>query len=743
MNKTMNLSPVVLFVYNRPQHTIKTIEALCKNDLSCYTELFIYCDGPKSAEDKKNVELVRHIVRGFEHKFRKVNIIERDYNYGLAKSIIDGVDDIINIYSKVIVLEDDIICSPKFLTYMNNALNHYELDEKVFSITAHTFPTHVLHIPKDYRYDTYASPRCSSWSWGTWQDRWKRIDWDMKYFTKFYGSYLKRYFFNRGGADLSAMLKSQYHNEIDSWAIRFCYAHYEAKMNCIYPIHTLVMNVGLDNSGTHSNPNPKYTHNVIFRDWQPNKFCAGKNINSKIQYSFRSIFSPDKSIIEIIINKLPFVNPLKNKFTKGCLFCKSIYPKKIDFDVIIMNTSQISGGAAKATDRLYRKLRLIGVNCAYVTLFCDDYKDDNTYGVTTSSLLGKFAIKFCSLERYLIFLITKARNIPYSMNLFANPLTPNILSFNFKIIHLNWISAGLMTVNSLEKITQPIVWTLHDAWAFTGGCYYPNQCNKYRSICSRCPIIYSLKDNDISYKQMKIKERIYESLDITVVSPSNWLAQMARESHLFGNKRIEVIPNGIDVNVFTSRDNQIFKKENNIPSDKKILLFGAAELSDLRKGGDLLFKILNQISTPSTLVVFGSGVIDSCFNPLIEVLHLGKITSEDKLVQVYSSADVFICPSREDNFPNTILEAMACGVTCAAFSVGGLPEMIDHKHNGWLAKPFDTHDLANGIDWLLNHKNLDRLKSNARAKVVNNFNIEIMASKYRELYNSLSNIRNI
>lgn len=300
----MMLTPIALFVYNRPVHTRRTLGALLRNDLASESELFIFSDAPKKPEADNAVCEVREYIRKIAG-FRSVRIFERDKNWGLANSIIDGVTSVVNQYGRVIVLEDDLVTSPHFLEYMNAALRHYERDPKAFSIGAYNFPDKTMSIPCDYQWDTYASVRCCSWGWATWVDRWKRIDWDMAYYGNFVRDRTAQESFNRGGPDMSGMLKMQYEGRIDSWAIRFCYAHHANHMHCIYPVKTLVMNIGLDHSGMHCGVDPRREHASLDEQWMPRVFCSADNIDARITRSFYEAFTPLKrSLITRVLQRL-------------------------------------------------------------------------------------------------------------------------------------------------------------------------------------------------------------------------------------------------------------------------------------------------------------------------------------------------------------------------------------------------------------------------------------------------------
>lgn len=249
------LAPIILFVYNRPDHTHKTLEALKKNELAEQSELYIYSDAAKNELQLDSVKKVREIIHGIDG-FKKVTIIAAEKNKGLAKSVITGVTDVINKYGKVIVLEDDLTTSNHFLKYMNESLELYRDNNKIWSISGYT-PN--ISFPQEYEQDVYLSVRGSSWGWATWQDRWNSIDWDVKDYIEFRDNKHKRKEFNNGGNDLSFMLEDQMTGRIDSWAIRWVYNQYKQSKFTIYPTKSLLNNIGLDFSGTHSSNTDKYS----------------------------------------------------------------------------------------------------------------------------------------------------------------------------------------------------------------------------------------------------------------------------------------------------------------------------------------------------------------------------------------------------------------------------------------------------------------------------------------------------
>lgn len=283
------LAPIVLFVYNRPDHTRETIDALAKNLLAKESILFIYSDGAKdNQKDRGLVEEVREIINNPQsHSFFKfVKIIESQTNKGLAKSVIDGVTDVINEYKRVIVLEDDLVSTEDFLSYMNGGLEYYEKDSQIWSISGYSFK---MKFPKDYTYDIFYTYRGSSWGYATWKDRWATVDWDVLDYKDFKSNIRKRKKLNRGGVDMAEMLDSQIAGEIDSWAIRWCYAQSKQDKYTVYPVLSRIKNIGLDGSGTHSKQskeNQKW-ESALNKNQNPVIF-AKLSINTKINRAFRA-----------------------------------------------------------------------------------------------------------------------------------------------------------------------------------------------------------------------------------------------------------------------------------------------------------------------------------------------------------------------------------------------------------------------------------------------------------------------
>lgn len=261
----MNLAPIVLFAYARPDHLKQTLEALQRNIFAPQSELYIYVDAPKKDASLDVVQAnneVKQLVR--QNKWcGKVVIIEQTENKGLARSIRDGVTEVVERYGRVIVMEDDLVTSSAFLTFMNKALAFYEFYPAVFSIGGYTYPKNKMSIPSDYQYDTYACLRNCSWGWATWKNRWDKIDWEAKNYNSLKQSIAIREAFNRMGDDEFEMFFSQQEKGLNIWSILFTMAHFENHAVAIIPCESYVNNVGLDGSGENCSTQPALRHDHL------------------------------------------------------------------------------------------------------------------------------------------------------------------------------------------------------------------------------------------------------------------------------------------------------------------------------------------------------------------------------------------------------------------------------------------------------------------------------------------------
>lgn len=245
----MDLAPIILFVYNRPKHTKETLEALKKNFLADQSLLYIFSDAAKNDKDLTSVQTVRDYIKT-ANGFKEILITEREKNLGLANSIISGVTEIIKTYGRAIVLEDDIVTSPHFLKFMNEALEFYKDDKRIYSISGYNFP---IKIPSSYQHQVYLSPRPSSWGWATWKDRWEKAEWSPENVLNIKDKKVVRNLMDKAGKDLAPMLLKSIEGKISSWAVKWAFTHLKKDSYCLYPTRSLIKNIGADASGTNFN----------------------------------------------------------------------------------------------------------------------------------------------------------------------------------------------------------------------------------------------------------------------------------------------------------------------------------------------------------------------------------------------------------------------------------------------------------------------------------------------------------
>ncbi len=287
----MVLAPIVLFVYNRPWHTRQTVEALQKNELATDSELFIFADGPKENATEEQKEKIRQVSE-YIHQitgFKQIIIHESAYNIGCADSIIAGISSVFEKHDKIIVVEDDIVTSRYFLKFMNEALDFFENNDRIFSVSGYTFPSKTMKIPANYKKDIYLSYRHGAWGWGTWKKRWESVDWEVTDFKEFSENIELQKAFNRGGADMSGMLKAQMEGKIDAWDIRFDYSLFKQNKFNVRPVKSLVTNAGLDNSGTHTGADARLI-TTLDDNWLPK--IEAVEPNKAILKNFRKVFDP-------------------------------------------------------------------------------------------------------------------------------------------------------------------------------------------------------------------------------------------------------------------------------------------------------------------------------------------------------------------------------------------------------------------------------------------------------------------
>lgn len=301
----MNTAPVLLFTYKRLDTLRQAVAALEKNDMAESSDLFIFSDAAKKEEDRSIVEQVREYLKTITG-FRSIQIIERETNFGLARSIISGTSWALSIYDRVIVLEDDLITTPNFLAFMNAALERYKAETSVFSISGYSFNLNSSRL--QYDQDAYFLNRGWSWGWATWKDRWDNVDWEVRSYTSFEKNKALRNAFSEGGSDLNKMLREQMQGRIDSWAIRWFYHQFRVGGLTLYPVHSKVFNAGFDEFATHTTGSQKrYIPDIDVEGKTSFFFPAKVSITPGFQALFRKrmgIMARVRSKLQTILSKV-------------------------------------------------------------------------------------------------------------------------------------------------------------------------------------------------------------------------------------------------------------------------------------------------------------------------------------------------------------------------------------------------------------------------------------------------------
>lgn len=413
--------------------------------------------------------------------------------------------------------------------------------------------------------------------------------------------------------------------------------------------------------------------------------------------------------------------------------------------ILHLSTSDLDGGAARAAYRLHRGLMGHGVASEMLVRARDSLDATVRAEKSLITKLGPPANNM-PLRSYPQRLKTR-----FSPQWFPDILAKRIQTLNPDILQLHWVCNGYLRIETLGSLQQiSMVWVLHDMWPFTGGCHYTEDCDRYRQQCGNCPQLRSNQPKDLSHQIWRRKRKAWANLNLTIVSPSTWLADCARSSSLFRDRPIQVIPHGLDLCKYQPIDRALARKILHLPPDQKLVLFGASPgtTSDPRKGLQLLEPALQSLiesgwSNSLELVIFGNNPAAESTPTKFKTHYLGYFQDDISLALVYSAADVMVVPSLQEAFGQTASEALACGTPVVAFRATGLLDIIDHQENGYLADPFSAKSLAEGITWVLGDDDrYHTLAIKAREKALKDFSLDLQASRYIDLYQSCLSVQN-
>jgi glycosyltransferase involved in cell wall biosynthesis len=413
-------------------------------------------------------------------------------------------------------------------------------------------------------------------------------------------------------------------------------------------------------------------------------------------------------------------------------------------NVLLLSTSDITGGAGRAAYRLHQGLRSIEVDSRM--LVQHKSSDDKTVTAPSTRLGEGIAKMRITFDRLPLRFYRQRDATLFSLQWLPDGTVTKIAQLKPDIINLHWTGEAFLQIEALAKFNRPLVWSLHDMWAFTGGCHYNQDCDRYTVSCGACPQLHSSKNWDLSRWVWQRKAKSWRNLELTIVALSSWLSKCASSSSLFRDLRIEVIPNGIDTGKYRPINQQVARELLNLPQNKQLVLFGSIwSTSVKRKGFHLLQPALQDLSQSGwhdklELVIFGASQPENPPELGFKVHYLGTLSDDLLLALVYSAADVFVQPSTQENLANTVMEAIACGTPCVAFNIGGMPDLIEHEKNGYLAQPYQIDDLARGIAWVLeNEERHQKLSYRAREKAEQEFTLDLQAGRYLSLFTEIAN----
>ena len=419
--------------------------------------------------------------------------------------------------------------------------------------------------------------------------------------------------------------------------------------------------------------------------------------------------------------------------------------------ILIINTYD-RGGAANACLRLYQGLLDEGIDASLLL----KKKQKNLPNAEIlapqkqkKSTLQKLKAKLKTLMRELNLIkkestspqLSFLKNRPQGLELFSFPdsnfdITDSPLYQEADIINLHWVAGFLDYKSFFEKNTKPVVWTLHDMNPFTGGEHYEENYSGIGIDGFPMERKREQREKNISNINLALKiKSLQPATNLTIVAPSQWLADEARKSEVFKNRRVLRIPYGLDSEIFKPVDRAYSREIFNIPTDKKVILFVADSISNNRKGFIFLKKAFEQL-TRDDVILCAIGQKNGELASLNNVLELGPIYDERLMSVVYSAADVFVIPSLMDNLPNTVLESLMCGTPVIGFPVGGIPDMIEHGKNGLLTKDVSVSGLKDTLLDFLDSEN-DFNRNSIREDAKNKYDLKIQAQAYIDLFRDI------
>lgn len=415
--------------------------------------------------------------------------------------------------------------------------------------------------------------------------------------------------------------------------------------------------------------------------------------------------------------------------------------------VVHLNTYDGNGGAGRACTRLNQALLSQNINSKVIVHY--KFGKNPKIGDFNTGVVGKFyTAATIILERIWAKRYLKALKTPFSFAWFGRSVIHHPDVKNADIIHLHWVNHGLLNpshIAEIAKLGKPVVWTFHDSNAFTGGCHVRYTCDHFERECGDCPLLKNSSPNDYSHRIWEQKHDAYNKFKFNIIAPSTWMQASILKSSLMKGRTINQIPNTLETDIFKPIDKRSAKGQAGLAKDKFILLSGfMPSRKDMHKGTSYLIESLESLKTrlgvnaeEIELVIFGNRNTEDMPDFPFKTSFLGTINNDEQLAICYAAADAFLIPSLEDNLPYTVMESLACGTPVIAFTTGGIPDMVKHEYNGYLATYRSAESFADGMEWIINHPDRNLLQHQARQAIMDHFSEETISQKHIDLYHQL------
>ncbi len=708
MSNAIHDIPVALVCFNRPAHTAQVLDALRRDGIR---NLYVFCDGPRNAQDIPQVEAIGRLVDQIDWTTPKV--FRRQTNMGLARSVVSAVNTVLADHETIILLEDDCVPKPHFFAFMRECLSRYRDHDRIFGINGYC-----VSIPDElrnrYPYDIFFYPRIGSWGWATWRRAWKAYDTDLA------GLYRRCIADNidlkQGGPDIPESVQKFLNGQPrDIWTLNWVLAVYLNRGYYIYPTVSQIQNVGLDGSGVHFGRS-KSKFDYVAPDQPVARFPDQPVLADELIEHYNSFFGGTKR--SAVMALPPSIAATQSRSNPSIVSSQRR-------SIVHINTHDIVGGAAKVAWRLADAQRKNGHDANLLVGYkkCDS-PHSSAFAIETTQALYEQSVRQGLLNYHLQG---------------SHRLTgyPPVRSAD--LLHLHNLHGNYFNPFSLAALSQtkPVVWTLHDMQAITGHCASSMECSLWQQGCPRCPHLdleHALAV-DTSAQLLQDKKLIYNHSRLQIVVPSEWLRRHVQQSVL-RNHPVELIHNGIETSVFKPYDKAAARQRFGLPNDRVLIgaVANGGSFGNHWKGGTYTQAVMDRVRARFPNCVFVS-IGGSGSTTLPNVIQLPRLDEESELAMAYSALDIFLYTSLADNCPLVVLEALSCGLPIVSFATGGVPELVRSGVDGWVVEYKNAAQSAAGVENLIADPAVrSAFAQNARRRAVEQFEHSIVVEQYQKLY---------